>query len=424
MTEIYESILDWNPWIEKDKVPAELLGYQRDIDIIQYLDFKEIKILQGARRTGKSTLIYRVIAEVLKKNKNVLYLNFDDEILKQYSLQEIIEKIKEKREVDYLFLDEIQNCQNWTVFIRKSYDTKQFKQIWLTGSNSSLIKKEYATLLTGRNLTLNIQTLNFKEYLRFKWLNIEDVNFISTTKRIEMKKQYQLYLDYGAFPEVALRKYNQKELLINYFDDFIYKDIVGRYNVNGEKVKNLAMYLLSNNSKLFSYRKIAVALDLNMKSLSDYLNYFYEVYLFAELQKFDYSFKKQLIWAKKIYSLDTWFVNLGFSFSENIGRNLENLVFIELKRRKKEIFYHKEQSECDFVISNWWKITEAIQVTYSLKDLDTKKREVAWLVEAMQIYQLKEGIILTDEEEDEFIEKNKNRSFQIKVIPIWQWLML
>jgi uncharacterized protein len=419
MIEIYKTILDWNPWFEENQVPDDLLWIRRDIDILWYLDFKEIKILQWARRTGKSTLIYNVINNVYKHNKNLLYLNFDDEILGKYDLQEIVEKFMEKRDVEYLFLDEIQNCKNWAPYIRKMYDTKKLKQIWITGSNSSLIKKEYSSLLTGRIITLNINWLNFWEFLRFKNNEVKNIYLLSSKQLVSIKRWFKEYLDYWSFPEIALRKSNKKELLINYFDDFIYKDIVWRYNVNSTNIKNLAFYLLNNNSKLFSYRKLAKALDLNFETLSDYLNYFYEIYLFNELKKFDYSYKKQLIWAKKIYSLDTWFVNLWFAFSENKWRILENLVFIELKRRWLDVFYHKEKNECDFVIQEKWKITEAIQVSYSLNDLDTKQREVNWLIEAMIIHKLEEWIILTYEEEYEI----PDYVFKIKVIPIWKWLL-
>ena len=167
-----------------------------------------------------------------------------------------------------------------------------------------------------------------------------------------------------------------------------------------------------------------------------------ETYLFFELKKFDYSLKKQLINQSKIYSIDLWFVNLlWFNFIENIWRNLENLVFIELKRRKKEVYYHKKKKECDFVVFDWQKITEAYQVTYSLEDEETKKREIDWLLEAMKEYNLEKWIILTYDEEDEIIfpsplrrgvrgEVSKDTRGEIfteykkiKVLPIWKWML-
>lgn len=419
MMELYRTILDWNSWLEDWEVSRELLWIRRDINILEYLHFKEIKILQWARRTWKSTLIYNVINQVYKKNKNILYLNFNDEILAKYDLQEIVEKFMEEKKVEYLFLDEIQSCKNWVSYIRKSYDISQFKQIWITGSNSSLIKRDYSSLFTWRIITLNITWLNFNEFLRFKDFDVGNFNLLSSKKLILIKKLFKEYLNYWSFPEVVLRKSNKKELLINYFEDFIYKDIVWRYNLNSTNVKNLAFYLLTNSSKLFSYRKLAMALDLNNETLSDYLNYFYEIYFFNELRKFDYSYKKQIIWRKKIYSLDIWFLNLWFNFSHNIWRQLENLVFTELKRRQKEVFYHMNKKECDFVIQENWKITQVFQVTYSLEDSDTKIREISWLVDAMAYYKLTKWIILTYDEE----YRIENNEYIIEVIPIWKWLL-
>lgn len=416
--EILKSILDWNPWMEGD-FPEKLLGFKRDQNILDYLNFKEIKILEGPRRVGKSTLMYEVIAEIFKTNKNVLYLNFDDEILKKYSLSQIYEVFLEKKDIDYLFVDEIQNCENWVHFIRKLYDTKELKQIWITGSNSSLIKQEYSSLLTGRNITLNIKTLNFNEFLRFKKFDY-NINLMSTKKRVTIKNLFDEYLKHGAFPEVVLREVNHKELLINYYEDFLYKNIVSRYNVNSQKLKELGLYLNSNSSKLISYRGLAKTLDLNYNSVVDYISYFLEVYLFSLLYKYDYSINKQISNERKIYSIDSGLSNaISFKFSEDIGRILENTVFLELKRRGYEIYYHKDKFECDFVIKEELEIVKAIQVTKSLDDDETKKREIAGLIDAMNKYNLKEGLILTQDEELEFIQDK----FKIKVMPIYKWLL-
>ena len=169
MSEIIKSVLDWNPWFDIWKVPEELLWKKRNIDLKQYLNFKEIKILNWARRTGKSTLVYTVISEVIKNNKNIVYLNFDDEVLINHSLEEIMEEVLVKKDIDYIFLDEIQNCKNWARYVRKAYDTKKFKQIWITWSNSSLMQKEYSNILTWRIISLKINSLNFREYLEFNW---------------------------------------------------------------------------------------------------------------------------------------------------------------------------------------------------------------------------------------------------------------
>ena len=415
---IIKSVLDWNPWYGGE-FPLELLGYDRDYNLSQYLEFREIKIIEGARRVGKSTLVYQVIKKVYEKSKKILYLNFDDEVLRQYSLSEVYYKFLEKSDVDYLFVDEVQNCKEWVSFVRKIYDLKEVKQIWITGSNSSLIKKEYATLLTGRNITLKINSLSFKEYLNFK--NVEfNFNLLSSKKIVEIKKNFKNYIKFGSFPEVALRKVNQKELLINYYEDFLYKDIVSRYNVNSKKLKELGLFLSSNLGSLISYRNLAKTLNLNYNTVVDYLSYFKEVYLFDEIYKYDYSLKKQISSDKKIYSIDTGISNaISFNFSQNLGRNYENLVFNELKRRKNDIYLNRDVLECDFVVKEGLNIVKAIQVTVSLEDLKTKKREIDGLLVALKKYDLDEGLILTHDEENEIFYNGK----KIIIKPIWKWLL-
>src|SRR5579872_7099505 len=144
-TAIIQALMDWNPWLTGE-FPLELLGYTRDYHLIDYLKVSEIKIIEGARRVGKSTLLYQVMSFIAKKSKKILYVNFEDEILKKYPLAEIVYAYLEQAEVDYLFVDEIQNCVDWVSFVRKMHDRKEIQQIWVSGSNSSLIRQEYATL--------------------------------------------------------------------------------------------------------------------------------------------------------------------------------------------------------------------------------------------------------------------------------------
>src|SRR3990167_766649 len=165
--QIIRAILDWNPWLH-GIFPAELRGIRRDYDLIPLLGLPEIKILEGARRVGKSTLFYQLIDHLVELGKKTVYINFDDEELRHHSLKEIYYAYLEQEEIDYLFIDEIQQCNQWVHFVRQLYDTKKVKQIWISGSNSSLIKQEYKKLLTGRNIAIDIFPLSFREYLRFK----------------------------------------------------------------------------------------------------------------------------------------------------------------------------------------------------------------------------------------------------------------
>lgn len=420
--DILKTLLDWNPWLEGE-FPQELLGYERDYQILSYLDLKEIKIIEGARRVGKSTLLYQVISQLLLQDKGVLYINFDDEILKQYSLSEIANTFLTYTHIDHLFIDEIQHCTNWAPYIRKIYDRHEVQQIWITGSNSSLIKKEYATLLTGRSISIHIHPLSFKEYLRFNNIDIKKP-VISTKKQIIVKKHFNDFLQYGGFPAVTLRNVYKKELLINYFEDFVYKDICARYDVNAKKIKDLGIYLASNTTKIFSYRNIAQSMHVHPKTITDYFSYFKEIFLFDYLYKFDYSLKSQYGHNKKIYSIDTGLSSaISFRFSEDRGRMLENVVYTELKRRKNEIYFYKKNKECDFLIKQDLKIVQAIQVCHELIDPNTKKREFAGLIEALTTFKLKQGLVLTTDEEGEEIVEIDGRKFEITIVPVWKWLL-
>jgi hypothetical protein len=420
--EILKSLYDWNPWLEGE-FPKELAGYPRSYFLEPYLQVPEIKILEGARRVGKSTLFYQIIENILNHDKSVVYVNFEDETLKKYTLNEIVSAYREVAPLRNLFVDEIQNCKDWVSFVRKIYDRKEIPQIWISGSNSSFIKKEFATLLTGRNITINVFPLSFSEYLNFKSVkNASDP--VSSKKEAIIKNHFKQYLEIGAFPAVVLRPVLQKELLISYFEDFIYKDIASRYEVNLAKIKELGIYLATNSAKSFSYRGCATALGMHPQTIMDYCSYFYEIFLFTELYKFDYSLKNQIGSDKKIYIADTGLANaISFRFSEDQGRILENIVHNELKRHQEEIYFHKQKYECDFLVKRDLKISQAIQVTKTLNDSEVKTREYRGLLEAMHTYQLTEGLILTmDEEGCEEIQEG-NQKMGIRIIPTWKWLL-
>jgi hypothetical protein len=421
--QILKAIWDWNPWFEGN-FPNELSGYARDYDILQYLQIPEIKILEGARRVGKSTLLYQVIRHLSEQGQKVLYLNFDDEELRKHSLKTLVEVYQEQGEFVGIFLDEIQHCSDWVHYVRNLYDRKQVQQIWISGSNSSLIKKEYKTLLSGRNITLQIHPLSFREYLRFKQCTLPNKVF-STQKEIAIKKHFDNYLRLGAFPAMALRTVYQKELLISYFEDFVYKDIATRYNVNANKLKDLGLYLATNSAKLFSYRSIAASLGIHPSTIVDYFSYYQEVFLFSEMYKFDYSLHGQFGSEKKIYCLDTGLAAaISFRFSDDRGRMLENLVYNQLQRRGDEVYFHKGKKECDFVVKEQLEVTQLIQVCKTLADIDTKSREIQGLIDALKIYPQAQGVILTEDEKGEEQVTIDDKIHIIQVMPIWRWLLL
>jgi predicted AAA+ superfamily ATPase len=393
--------------------------------ITKYMKAREVLLLLGARRTGKSTLAYQIIRDLLNNKtypEAILFINLDEPLFQSKSkdpmyLTEIIEYyLAQKKSIPafYLFIDEIQNHDYWVQTIKTLYDTRKNIKIILTGSTSTLLQKEISTRLSGRYFHIIVYPLSFREYLSFKKLQ--------KPATIEKLQYFNDYLEFGAFPRVVLEddKDLKQELLKNYFQTIYLKDIIYPNNLrNNKDVFDLLYFLISNIGKNFSYSNIAKTLGIAVETVKEYIGCAENSYLIYTLTKYDASVKKQLANPKKIYCLDTGLVNsISFRFSENKGRLIENLVYMSLIKEKKEIYYHRENYECDFIIKEGMKIKHAVQVTLSLKDETSRKREIRGLVEAMDAYNLKEGLIIT-EKEAEIISLDKKK---IVIKPIYEWL--
>jgi len=229
---------------------------------------------------------------------------------------------------------------------------------------------------------------------------------------------FEKYLTKGGFPEYL--KYNKSEILQELLNDIIARDIIVRHKLRETKtVKEMALYLLTNVGKEFSYNNLKKTFNLgSTNSALSFVSYFEDSYLMFTVPKFDFSLKKQIINPKKVYSIDNGLSNVNSaSFSSDRGRMLENLVFLQLRRKYKEIFYFKEENECDFLIKDRNKVIAAIQVCYQLQE-DNKKREIDGLLTPLSEFSLTNGLILTYNQEDEFKINGKI----IIVQPVWKWL--
>jgi uncharacterized protein len=394
--ELEKIILKNQKYLRKD------LGVKREFEF--KLINKFVTIISGVRRCGKSTLV----KQYLKTKKPIYYINFEDISLAEFNVKDftILEElfIKILGEKGIFFFDEIQNIKKWENYVRNLTDRNE--RVIITGSNATMLSKELGTKLTGRHITQELFTFSYKEFLKI-------------IKKKHSLNLFEEYLKKGGFPEYL--KSNEETILKNLFEDIFYRDILQRNEIRSEaEMKSLLYYLISNIGKEISYNKLKNMINVgSANTIIQFINYFEQSYLMFTLKKFDYSLKKQLINPKKIYCIDNGIIFLNsFSFTENKGRLLENLVFIELKRKEKEIYYHKGKKECDFVIKEGLKINSAIQVCYNLEE-ENKERELEGLVEAMKTYNLKEGLILTFDDEDEiFIEKLK-----ITIKPVWKWLL-
>ncbi|MDD3178056.1 MAG: ATP-binding protein [Candidatus ainarchaeum sp.] len=397
------------------------LGLPRDklLDLDTQIKSKINIIITGVRRCGKSTLLLQIMNKYYK-NK-FYYLRFADERLSDIKIddyQKIYEIFQSNFNMNNIFFfDEIQGKPNWDKFVNRLYETGN--KFYITGSNSELLSKEISTYLTGRHLDVELYPFSFKEYLNFKKINLD---YRYSKNLIKIEKELNNYIKIGGFPQVVVE--NNLVLLEEIYEDIINKDILLRYNLNDVAIfKKIALFLISNISKEFSYNSIKKMYDIgNSDTVRNYVYYLKNAYLLFELPKYDYSLKKQESYSKKIYAIDTGLINkLAFSFSENIGRLYENLVFIELKRRNKRIYFWKDKSnyEIDFIILEKNKVTSLIQIVYDLSDLQTKEREIRGLISGLKEFKLKEGIIITKDLD----KKEKIDNLTIKYIPLWKWLL-
>ena len=375
-----------------------------------------ITIITGIRRSGKSVLLN----EIRKKNKERdYYLSFDDERLRPFRLEDFqvlhevfIELFGEQ---NTFYFDEIQNVKGWELFIRRIYD--KGNKVFITGSNANLLSRELGTRLTGRYVQEELFPFSFREYLRY--LGESRINTYLTKDRAKIKGLFRSYLRGGGFPEyVATRN---EDYLRTLYENILYRDVMVRYGILKEKtLLELAYFLISNVGKEVSYNKLRNMLGLaNSITVKEYIEYIERTYLLSTVRMFDYSLRKQFYNLKKVYCIDNGLASItSFQFSSNRGRLLENLVFVELRRRGKGVYYHRDRHECDFVIKKGNRITEAIQVTWSL-GYNNRDREVKGLLEAMDSYKLRKGLLLTYDQEEVIKEGRKT----IIVKPVWEWLL-
>lgn len=392
---------------------------RRDIDLEKHIRTSQVVIISGIRRCGKSSLLYLIKEQMQLNEGDFCYFNFDDErIISDISiLEELYNLHLEIYGKDpILFFDEIQNVTNWEKFINRKYE--QGVKIYVTGSNAKMLSSEISTSLTGRNKLIELFPFSFSEYLKFKAKRY-DLDRMAPNTTALLKKDFNEYLQLGGFPLVI--KEHDTEIVNAYFQDILYRDIISRYRITQiNEIRQIALFLASNIGKLFSYTTLqSISGIKSLSSIKDYLLYYEHSYLFYYLKKFDYSVKKQIMNSKKVYVADPSFANrLGFHFSENKGRVLENVVYLELIRRHQEVFYYSDKSECDFLVMNGLKVAEAIQVVHQL-DHTNFDREYQGLTEAMQKYQIPKGKILVFDSNINDDKKYDN----IEIIPCWKWLL-
>ncbi len=431
--EILQILLDWNFWEKEQETGIERYDYINFI--YPFLKTNQAIVITGVRRSGKSTIMLQLAKRLIDSRtdpRDVLIINFEDYRFYDVSL-ELLHKIYElylKKVVGktrIIFLDEIHKVTGWEKFVRTILDKKEAKII-VSGSNARLITEEYATLLTGRNIKILVFPLSFREFLLFKGLKLENKLKI-LAERIRIKKFLDEFLRYGGFPEVVLADEGiRRKISSDYIDGIITKDVVDRHKIREKaKLNALARYYLSNISNKISFNKLKDYLNIPLRTVERFSYYLEEAYVVSFLKRFSFKVKEQEKAARKVYSVDTGLCNvLGFRFSKDSGKIMENVVFLELMKINAnnpnfEIYYWQDTfgKEVDFVIKQRLKIKQLIQVSYDIDDIDVKKRELKALTKASEELKCRNLLVITWDYESE--EKVDNK--EIRFVPLWKWLL-
>jgi predicted AAA+ superfamily ATPase len=389
-------------------------GTDRLINTEKHLKSGQISVISGIRRSGKSTLLL----QMADKYPDFHFITFDDERLINFKVTDfntLLTELNKNNPSRTILIDEVQNIQGWERFVRRLHD-EQYK-IFISGSNSKLLSSELSTHLTGRYLKTELFPFSFAEYLKFKGIDSDNKASANTGK---ISAAFDHYLVSGGFPEYL--KSSDSEFLQRIYEDVIYRDLIVRFRIkNILGFKNLVQYLFSNFTKETNYNSLAGILGFSSTtSVRDYVSYLSDSYMVFELYRYDYSLKKQYQSNKKIFVIDNGLRNaVSFRTGHDNGRMMENLVFIELKRRGLECWFYKTKNnlEVDFL---WFgEEPELIQVCYDLTDPLTLKREVRALQTAMKELSVSRSLIISYAERREI----NDTAGVIRIIPVTEWLL-
>ena len=400
---------------ERDELLARhYLMRKSNTDVKTLLDNPMIKLITGPRRVGKSTY-----ALLMLQGKSFAYLNFDDNLLLSAWDEELVMRTLDEvyPNYEFLLLDELQNLKDWDVWVSKLY--RRGKNLVITGSNAKMLSGEMATVLTGRYLQVEMLPFSLTETIEWKGANI---NSISNAKQAEAVAIADDYLRNGGYPETIDMRSITRNYLSTLFDSIIWKDVAKRHNIrNITDLNNIALYLLSNFCNPLSANDIAKELSMtSVTTTRKFMDYLHEPYLFYYLPRFNNKLKLMKKAASKVYVIDNGFVAAkAFNLSENLGRLLENEVFVELLRQgyqvETSLFYYRSRNdrEVDFVTRQGTHINQLIQVCYDMTSPKTEKREVSSLIECAGELKCNNLIIITNNEEREI----HTDGYNIKVIP-------
>ncbi len=376
-------------------------------------------VISGLRRVGKSTLLAQLAHRL--GGDAFYYVNFEDERFISFQAEDanllfqlLVEVFGERK---IFILDEVQNVAGWERFVRRFMDMDY--KFYLTGSNASLLSRELGSRLTGRYLPVELLPFSFDEFLFFGDHEQMHPGPHTTIDHAILQRKLNDYLSLGGLPESL--KYPELPLHQTLYDDVLFRDIAARYHINEiGALRELAFYLISNPATLVSFNKLKERLKLgSVNTVKNYIDYLEMSWLIFVINVYDFSVKRQQIAPKKNYVIDTGLAkSVGFAFSIDSGRLLENLIYLALRRKTNDIYYYltPEGYEVDFYLP---KTHQLIQVAQNIDQTDTFEREVRALYQAMNILNIQESLLLTMEAHDIIHEGDK----VIKIAPIAVWLL-
>ncbi len=409
---------------------------QYETEVLRKASTGEIVAVQGVRRSGKSTILLNTIKRLLAKDvprHNILFVNLEDprfmndlDVTLLTMLKETYIEYLNPSGIPYVFLDEIQNIPGFEKWLVKEYELKRI-QAFITGSNATLLSREIGTVLSGRYLDVTVFPLSFQEFLSFKNLNIR-TKLDVVHHRIEISRAFSEYLLFGGFPRVTLIEDPElkKAELKAYFDSILLRDIVARYRLdNVEALMSLSVYLLSHTANVLSLNALKNHFGLSFDLINRYVAYLENAYLIFRIPLFSWSLKKQQVNSRKVYAIDTGLAHIvSFQVGRKIGSALENLVFLELLRRGRDVYYYKTAGnlEVDFIIKENERITEMIQVSADIEEDRTKKREIRALIKAATelSYADTATLMLLVPDKDEILSVAGK---EVRIIDVKAWLL-
>jgi len=429
-------MIDRETWIEiikdfQESSLPDLIEREKKIDVD--IPIKRAISIIGPRRTGKTYFMYQLISNLIRSGidkSRLLYINLEREplaICDSADLSRLLnifyeiypENLEKKC---YIFLDEIQNVENWERFVRTAMDNRDI-QIFISGSSSKLLSREISTSMRGRTISEEIYPFSFREFLLARDFKIE--KYMSTSKKLTLLNLLNKFL-LGSYPEVVIYEKEREKILSEILDVTIYRDIIERYSVKNIKALRLTITGAAN-SPYFSVHKFSnylksLGIKVSKNTIYSYLEYLNDSMILYQLRKFSKSYKEIYQSIPKLYFVDNGF--LLIQGIKHIGRFMEGVVFVELIRRgfkiNRELFYYKKnEHEVDFLIREGAEVKQLIQVTYASGRDEIEKREFKSLVKASDEFGCKNLLLITWDYEDEINLDGKT----IKCIPLWKWLL-